>query len=835
MTSVSTTPAARGFERLARPGLMALMLLAVVASAAALVFAPGEFGRRAVSLTIAALAIFGVFSVLMYAFGLFRFIGRASAFDLARAIAETSADGFLVTSGSSRVLYANEAYRVLSGAREGPARSIDRLFAGAPETAEAIYRLSQAARTGGEAVEELRLSPPLSGQGEAAWYSIRVRPLSGPAQGQAALWTLVDITNERDRHESFFQDLQHAIDFLDHAPAGFFSAEASGAIGYMNATLANWLDYDIAQFTPGQMSLSDIVAADGAALLEIEPGAPGEARTIEAAVDLKRRLGQSKPARLIHRVAFGADGSPAASRTLVLETNAEAPRAEGGEAAEARFSRMFNATSLPLATLGPDGTVRRGNGAFARLAPTAMKGGKTTLYSAVAERDHPALQAAIAAAVEGKAEIAPVDATVAGQGERAVRFFFSAADPRGAEASGANVIALDTTEQRTLQENFAQSQKMQAVGQLAGGIAHDFNNVLTAIIGYSDLLLVNHRPTDPSFQDIMQIRQNANRAAGLVRQLLAFSRRQTLRPQVLQLADVLSELRMMLQRLVGERIELDVSHGRDLWLVKADLNQFEQVVVNLVVNARDAMSEGGRIVVRTRNVSAGDCAAFGEKSLVAADYVLVEVQDTGHGIPPDVREKSFEPFFTTKEVGKGTGLGLSMVYGIVKQTGGYVFCVSEPGQGATFRILLPRHIAEPVVEAPVKKVEASKPAADLTGRGAILLVEDEEAVRAFASRALVSRGYTVLEADSGVDALRVVEEAQGAVDLIVSDVIMPEMDGPTMLMELRNRGIMAKVVFVSGYADDAFARNLPEGLEFQFLPKPFTLKQLIETVKGAMS
>ena len=251
-----------------------------------------------------------------------------------------------------------------------------------------------------------------------------------------------------------------------------------------------------------------------------------------------------------------------------------------------------------------------------------------------------------------------------------------------------------------MQENFAQSQKMQAIGQLAGGIAHDFNNVLTAIIGYSDLLLVNHRPTDPSFQDIMQIRQNANRAAGLVRQLLAFSRRQTLRPQVLQLADVLSELQMMLRRLVGEKIELEVSHGRDLWLVKADINQFEQVVVNLVVNARDAMSEGGRIMLRTRNVAPEECAAFSEKSLVAAEYVLVEVQDTGHGIPAEVRDKIFEPFFTTKEVGKGTGLGLSMVYGIVKQTGGYVFCVSEPGQGATFRILLPRHIAEPVVETP---------------------------------------------------------------------------------------------------------------------------------------
>jgi two-component system cell cycle sensor histidine kinase/response regulator CckA len=374
---------------------------------------------------------------------------------------------------------------------------------------------------------------------------------------------------------------------------------------------------------------------------------------------------------------------------------------------------------------------------------------------------------------------------------------------------------------------------MQAIGQLAGGIAHDFNNVLTAIIGYSDLLLANHRPTDPSFQDIMQIKQNANRAAGLVRQLLAFSRRQTLRPQTLQLSDVLSELQMLLRRLVGETIELDVVHGRDLWLVKADLNQFEQVIVNLVVNARDAMTEGGRITLRTRNISAGECAPFAEKSLIPADYVLVEVQDTGHGIPADVRDKIFEPFFTTKEVGKGTGLGLSMVYGIVKQTGGYVFCDSEPGAGATFRILLPRHIPEPNAE-PVKK-EVVKPTADLTGQGAILLVEDEEAVRAFASRALASRGYTVLEADSGLDALRVVEEAGGKIDLIVSDVIMPEMDGPTMLTELRKRGLTAKIVFVSGYADDAFAKNMPEGQEFLFLPKPFSLKQLIETVKGAMN
>jgi two-component system, cell cycle sensor histidine kinase and response regulator CckA len=316
-----------------------------------------------------------------------------------------------------------------------------------------------------------------------------------------------------------------------------------------------------------------------------------------------------------------------------------------------------------------------------------------------------------------------------------------------------------------------------------------------------------------------------------VRQLLAFSRRQTLRPQVLQLGDVLSDLQMLMRRLVGEKIELDLRHGRDLWVVKADLNQFEQVIVNLVVNARDAMPQGGSIVLRTRNVAAADCAAFNEKSLLPADYVAIEVEDTGHGIDPQVKDKIFEPFFTTKEVGKGTGLGLAMVYGIVKQTGGYVFCDSSLGKGTVFRILLPRHVPEENEET-VKKEVAKTPVADLTGHGTILLVEDEEAVRAFGARALTARGYTVLEAASGVEALEVAEKNQGKIDLIVSDVVMPEMDGPTMFGELRKRGVTAKVIFVSGYAEDAFAKNLPQGEDFSFLPKPFSLKQLIEAVKG---
>jgi two-component system cell cycle sensor histidine kinase/response regulator CckA len=372
---------------------------------------------------------------------------------------------------------------------------------------------------------------------------------------------------------------------------------------------------------------------------------------------------------------------------------------------------------------------------------------------------------------------------------------------------------------------------MQAIGQLAGGVAHDFNNVLTAIIGYSDLLLANHRPTDPSFRDIMQIKQNANRAAGLVRQLLAFSRRQTLRPQVLQLGDVLADLQMLMRRLVGEKINLDLRHGRDLWLVKADLNQFQQVVVNLIVNARDAMPDGGEIILRTRNVTPAGCVEFEDGALPAADYVAIEVEDFGHGIAPEVKDKIFEPFFTTKEIGKGTGLGLAMVYGIVKQTDGFVFCTSAVGRGATFTVLLPRCIAT-AADAPPASAPA-KPAADLTGHGTILLVEDEEAVRAFGARALASRGYRVLEAASGVEALDVAARNEGKIDLVVSDVVMPEMDGPTMFGELRKRGVTAKVIFVSGYAEEAFAKNLPEGEEFAFLPKPFSLKQLIEAVKAA--
>ncbi len=816
--------------------LLVMLLAVLLVGSLTASFYLSEDGRTHFLLWfLAALAAIGVLGLFLVAIGALQFAGRAARNDLTKLIADGAHQGILVTDADGRVIYANAQYLALAGAAEGTVvRPVERLFTGASDVSEAIYRLAQASRDRRSHAEDVRMAPGLDGQA-AAWYQIRVRPVRRNGR-EESVWTVADITADRKSEEGAVQELQNAVNFLDHAPAGFFSAEPSGRIAYMNATLSGWLEHDIAeQIGEGGLTLQQITAAGGAALLDAVSGVAGQVKTEVIDIDLRKRGGQALPVRLFHRVSYGHDGTPGPSRTIVLNRS-QGMDTSAGRAAEVRFARFFHNTPMAIATVGKDGNISQTNASFARLFGDTLKvgDGDRSVLSVVGEKDHAALGAAMKAIAEGQSEVPPFDVSLIG-GQRSARVFVTpVADKQGGDES-AIIYLLDTTEQRALQEQFTQAQKMQAVGQLAGGVAHDFNNVLTAIIGYSDLLLASHRPTDPSFQDIMQIKQNANRAASLVRQLLAFSRRQTLRPQVIQLNDAVSDVQMLLKRLLGEKVELDVRYGRDLWPIKADVNQFEQVVVNLAVNARDAMPEGGKLTLRTSNVSDTQSAAYNLKGLTPADYVLLEVEDSGTGMSPEVMEKIFEPFFTTKEIGKGTGLGLSMVFGIVKQSGGYIFCDSVLGKGTTFRIFLPRHL-QTAEEADAARPEEAKSGAqsqDLTGQGTILLVEDEEAVRAFGARALRSRGYTVLEAGSGVEALEQVEEHGDEIALVVSDVVMPEMDGPTLFNELKKRGRSYQFVFASGYAEEAFKKNLPEAEQeaFAFLPKPYSLKQLIEAVK----
>ncbi|MCR5224818.1 MAG: response regulator, partial [Alphaproteobacteria bacterium] len=405
---------------------------------------------------------------------------------------------------------------------------------------------------------------------------------------------------------------------------------------------------------------------------------------------------------------------------------------------------------------------------------------------------------------------------------------------RTKDNDGLVMYFIDITERKELQHQFVQSQKMQAVGQLAGGIAHDFNNLLTAMIGYCDLLLEKYIPSDQSFNDVMQIKQNANRASNLVRQLLAFSRQQTLQPKTLSVTDMISELSALLKRLLGAKVTLKVIHGRDLGFVKVDQIQFEQVIMNLAVNARDAMKDGGTLTIQTSPYISKESKFLRGDTMPPGKYVLIEVADTGCGIDNAQLNRIFDPFFSTKEKGHGTGLGLSTVYGIVNQTGGFISVESEVGVGTKFSLYFPMITGQEVEAVTQKEASSEHKVADLTGTGTILLVEDEDAVRMFSSRALRDKGYRVIEASNGESALEFIKKGADTIDLIVTDVVMPKMDGPTLMKQIKDYNPKMKVIFISGYTEDSFRESIANDSRVHFLPKPFNLKELASKVKEVL-
>ena len=790
---------------------------------------------------VALLSMLGIFFLFAIAVGIIRLEDPAGA-DHALATAVDSLDhGIMVAAADGSIEAVNEGWRELVGiGPDGVPRGLDAAFAGEPQAAECLFRLIRAAERGETRAEELRVRGAGAPGRGARWLRVSVRPLArlgGLPQG-ASLWQVVDISGDRAREAEAVRELEGRLTHFDRLSFGLLSASADGRIQHLNRALAEWLGLDPKAARARTLSLTDVVAGSGDALLRTSLlRSKGEPVRLE--LDLVHEDGRGLPVEVVARVGE-AGTEPGEITAVVLPRALPAAGETDSAGAEQRFARLFQSAPFGIATLGDDGRILGSNAAFAAMLVDAGVPGADNVRALLGRSGSPEAERAVETALEdaraGRHSLAPVEISFGPDGHFTRRLYVSPINKALRQGETALLYAIDATEQKALELKYAQSTKMEAVGKLAGGIAHDFNNVLTAIIGFSDLLLQTHRPTDAAYKDIMNIKQNAQRAAGMVHQLLAFSRRQTLTPETLDLNEVLIDLSVLLKRLIGEQIHLKVTSGRDLWFVKADKTQFDQVVINLAVNAKDAMPSGGKLTIRTRNVSERESLKLRSQSVVPGEYVLVEVEDTGTGMTPEVMAKIFEPFFSTKEVGKGTGLGLSTVYGIVKQTGGYVFPDSTPGKGTTFRVYLPRHVpqpeapAEPMSAAQAAQKEAKRPR-DLTGTGRVLLVEDEDSVRNFAVRALRRQGYEVLEATTGLEALEVFEREKGRIDIVVSDVVMPEMDGPTMLNELRKGNPELRVIFVSGYPDDRFKQSLDPGLQFAFLAKPFTLPQLAAKVK----
>ncbi len=729
--------------------------------------------------------------------------------------------GQVLCDGNAGPVFANSAFAALSGWRDGesPLDALARQFSHDPESALEFRRLTERVQAGLTAAVEL---PVASADGRAPeWRRIQGQPVIGfPG---AVHWRVEDITARRELEQVMRREQAKLVDFMEHAPVGFFSVDQDGHFLFVNGTLADWLGCTPADLTDGGRRLHDILSVPpvGAAPYDLlDSGGPeqrGELRMVGPG-------GRAFQASVTHSVVVAEDGSRVHTRSVVRDLTPEREWQEALQRSEQRFQRFFEDAPIGIALLDEDGRLSECNRAFLSLIGSdagIVLGRPMAAVIAPAERDRVA--ARLRAVQAGEEAATALEVRLFGGRELTAQLY-----ARRLAGAGLILHFIDLTERKSLEAQFAQSQKMQAVGQLAGGVAHDFNNLLTAMIGFCDLLLLRHKPGDQSFSDIMQIKQNANRAANLVRQLLAFSRQQTLQPRVIAVTDVLAELANLLRRLIGETIELKIIHGRDLGLVKVDQNQLEQVIINLVVNARDAMSGGGRLTVVTSNHTAARPERREHETVPAGDYVCLEVIDTGCGIARDNLQRIFEPFYTTKEVGSGTGLGLSTVYGIVRQTGGFVFVDSAVGEGTTFTILLPRHKGELRPAEPAEPRE--RRGRDLTGSGTILLVEDEDAVRVFSARALRNKGYQVLEAKNGEAALQQIENDAAGIDLLITDVVMPQMDGPTLARHVRRLRPDLRVIFISGYAEDRLGEI--DGVEIaHFLPKPFSLKQLAGKVK----
>ncbi|MGE0829243.1 MAG: ATP-binding protein [Hyphomonadaceae bacterium] len=737
----------------------------------------------------------------------------------------------LVTDKQLSPMAANAAYISLAesvgalGDSDRPPM-MSRLFGADPMLSAPMFRLSRAAGAGQsrrEALPGTTLAP--------GGAPVRFEASVGPMAGGRVLWRLREIgaasaTDSEDGRQLF----------LDDAPVGFFVARSDGAIVYMNRALRAVLGVGD---DPAKLKIRDIVKDESGRLLRRDRKGFGPVQT---PIMLRARDGVETPASALSFWATEA-GAESALRTLIFFTDAEAPNAQAREPREARVigpgDAMFEHAPFGAALLdGPDPAAA----AILDANPALMEmsGGRAAPGVAFADLfDASEGPAALTQRLRSAAS-QPIDLHLAGNPPLAAHVQCA----RGSDGSSLAYV-VNVSEQRELQQRLAQSEKMREIGLLAGGVAHDFNNLLQAVMQYCDLLLRRHPVGDPDYLDLNEINLHALRAKELSEMLRAYARQQTFKREVLDVSDFIAQLQELVRRLVGDTIKFELKHGRDLSPIKADRTQLERVLVNLASNARDAMAsketgipKGGKLTLRTMKSTAEEARALGHTPIEDGDYVLIEIEDTGVGIRPEDQAKIFRPFHSTKEQGKGTGLGLATSYGIIKQSGGYIFFDSVIGKGTTFRIYLPAY--EPTQEeldeiARRERARIERPVTDVAGHGRILFVEDQVGVRRSIARNLIDCGYEVVEAEHGEEALEILEKEPGAFDLIITDVSMPIMTGPEMIQAAGADMIGdAKVLFLSGYAPESFGKLLEE-IPVSYMSKPVTLPQLAQRVKELLA
>ncbi|MEQ8557102.1 MAG: response regulator [Henriciella sp.] len=814
-------------------------LLVAVAAASVAIAWPGAVGGTGPVLLIS-MAAGGMVFLLWVLKGAGRRLGlfpqRGAAADAVNALTprfgwiDSLDEAVLVADQGGAPIAANEHYRDLSrialaGQQDSAAPvTVDRIFSASPGLAAPIFRLSKSAKAG-ETHREVLPAMTIGSDALPVQYEASVAPLPR----NRVIWRLRRINGA----EAATGAADMKALYVEDAPLGFFAAKPDGTITYANGWLRELIGLPE---TAKNVRLDDIMRPEFVKMLgrDRKTGAPGRANIM-----IRTRDGVEMPVQTM--TTWTGKGADAQGRTVVVGNNQNQLEGEGRFLA-ASASRPAQIDVDPMFDDAPFGAVRlEGNSVESAIIMDANK----ALLKMAEGRSSPGTKFSDLFLVEddGEKDLSsklidaidkPVPLKLAGDEPKSVNVFVTL-DNVG-QPSVAYII--DMTEQKELELRLAQGEKMQAIGQLAGGVAHDFNNVLTGIMLNNDELMTRHPVGDPSYENLKSIHEFSVRAKDLVHMLLAYARQQTFKREIFDVNDFLSELSILLRQILDERIEFANIPQRNLPYVKADKNQLETAIFNLVTNARDAMLQngrsGGKLTIRTSRATGEDAHKHGFNFVEDGDYLLIEIVDSGHGIPAKIMDKIFQPFFTTKDVGVGTGLGLATVYGIIKQSEGYVCPISKVGQGTNFQIYLPAlkadDIPQPEIVGPEEEAVDHRPV-DISGRGKILLVEDEKGVRDIAVMHLISRGYEVIAAEDGEEALEILEDEAGTFDLVISDVVMPGMDGPALIKAAKEQLGDARVIFISGYAERDLAKKLDDDREVSFLPKPFSVRQLAERVK----